>query len=165
MSREKKIMIIILSLFSVLMVITAIILYINSINSSREPLEMGTIEADTGFIKENLAIYQDTMALEDWSLDNYPYRVRIINPADLASCGLDNFAIDALEPFLDLYLNMYDPSALKYQGEVQTDSFIRNESIPQFMVCIHQETGNELMIQCTYYVQAQLYEFSSSLSK
>lgn len=165
MSKEKKILITILSVFSVLMVISAIILYISNINSNKEPLEMGTIEADTGFIMENLAIYQDTMALEDWNLDNYPYRVCITNPADLASCGLDDFAIDALEPFLDLYMNMYDPSALKYQGEIQTDSFIHNESIPQFMVCIHQETGDELMIQCTYFVQARLYEFSSSLSK
>lgn len=165
MKMKQKLLVTLLSMFSIFIIISAIILYSRTANSQGEYTEMGIINADTDFIMENLALYQNTIAAEDWNLVDYPYRVCILNPSDLASCGIDSFGIDYLEPFLDLYINMYEPDGVKYQGQVLVDTYIKNSSIPQFMVSLNSESGDNLMIKCSYFVQAQMYEFDSALSE
>lgn len=165
MNKKNGILITMVALLSISVIILAIITYIGRAHSNSDIMEMGAIEADHTFMEENTALYQDTMALEDWSLTDYPYRVYIENPSDLISCGIDISAIDALEPFLDLYMGTYDLSGEKYQGKVLPDTFNQNQAIPQFTVSIQQDNKDELLIKCSYFVQQRLYEFSSSLSE
>lgn len=162
---KQKLLITLLSMFSIIAIISAIILYARNTNSHGEFMEMGTINVDTDFLMENLALYQNTIAAEDWNLGDYPYRVCILNPSDLSSCGIDSYGIDYLEPFLDLYINMYEPDGGKYQGEVLNNTYIKNASIPQFTVSLTSESGDNLLIKCSYFVQAQMYEFDSDLSE
>lgn len=165
MTKKKQILlIVILALFSVSIMVAAI-MYINGSSMGNEEVIMGEITATDGFINENLSLYEDTMALEDWNMTDYPYRVCIVNPSEFLVCEIDRNAVDALEPFLDLYMNMYDSSGLKYQGEVLVDTFIPNDTIPQFTVRIHLGDEEDLLVRCSYFVQAQLYEFYSSLSE
>lgn len=166
MTKKKQILLtVILALFCVFMICTAILMYVKGFPTVKEEVIMGKIIEDDGFQNENLSLYGDTMALEDWDTNDYPYRVCIVNPSEFIDCGIDRSAVDALEPFLDLYMNMYDPSGQKYQGEVLLDTLIPNDTISQFTVRIHRNNEDDLLIRCSYFVQTQLYEFHSSLSE